>query len=64
MKISPQPNLNSNKIDLTDPACVRHWSKKLDKSKEQIAMAIEKVGDNCETVCKELGCSEILKPAQ
>jgi hypothetical protein len=58
MEISPQPHLNANKIDLADPACARHWSKKLGKSKEEIAAVIEKVGDNCETVCREFGQAE------
>jgi hypothetical protein len=64
MIISPHPRLNSNKIDLADPACARHWSKKLGKSKEEIAAAIVKVGDNCETVCKELGCSDKLQAVE
>lgn len=58
MKISPVPRLNANKIDLSDNAIARHWTKKLGKSREEIAAAIEKVGDNYETVCKELGRAE------
>jgi hypothetical protein len=53
--------LNSNKIDLSDIAVVRHWTKKLGKSKEEIAAAIEKVGDNVQTVCRELGCLDKLR---
>jgi len=62
MEISPLPRLN-NKIDLSDDAIARHWAKKLGKTKEEIAEAIEKVGDNCETVCKELGCLDKLQAA-
>jgi hypothetical protein len=62
MKISPRPHLNANKIDLAHQAVARHWSKKLGKSKDEIAAAIAKVGDNCETVCKELGCSDKYAP--
>jgi hypothetical protein len=61
MEMSRPPHLNSNKIDLSDVAVVRHWTKKLGKSKEEIAAAIEKVGDNVETVCKELGCLDKLR---
>ena len=45
------------KIDLTDETVARGWVKKLGKSKEEIAAAIEKVGDNAETVKKELDAS-------
>ena len=62
MQISPQPDLNGGKIDLADDAVARRWAKKLGKSKEEIGAAIEKVGDNCETVCKELGCLDKLRP--
>jgi hypothetical protein len=41
---------------LSDDTVARGWKKKLGKSKEQIAAAIEKVGDNAETVKRELGC--------
>jgi hypothetical protein len=41
-------------IDLSDEIAARAWVKKLGKSKEEIAAAIERVGDNAETVKKEL----------
>ena len=44
-----------NRIDLSDDAIARQWVKKLGRSRDEIAAAIEKVGDNCETVRKELG---------
>jgi hypothetical protein len=44
-----------NKIDLSDEAVAKRWAKKLGKSQDDIAAAIAKVGDNCETVRKELG---------
>jgi hypothetical protein len=54
MKIRPvKPD--RGKINLTDDVVARAWEKKLGKSKEEIAQAIEKVGDNAETVMKELG---------
>ena len=47
-----------NKIDLLDDIVARHWAKKLGKTKEEVVAAIEKVGNNCVTVRKELGCAE------
>ena len=44
-----------NRIDLSNDSLARQWAKKLGKSRDEIAAAIEKVGDNCETVRKELG---------
>jgi hypothetical protein len=44
-----------NRIDLSDDSLARQWVKKLGRSRDEIAAAIEKVGDNCETVRKELG---------
>jgi hypothetical protein len=56
MKIRPiKPNRAA--IDLSDENLARQWTKKLGKSKEEIAAAIEKVGDNAETVKRQLGCS-------
>jgi phage host-nuclease inhibitor protein Gam len=56
MKISsPRPSRNT--IDMSNDVVARHWAKKLGKSKDEIVAAIEKVGDNCETVRKELGCA-------
>jgi hypothetical protein len=46
------------RIDLSDEEVARAWVKRLGRSREEIAAAIEKVGDNAETVKKELGCDE------
>lgn len=54
MKIRPLKPSRAT-IDLTDEAVARGWTKQLGKSKEEIAAAIEKVGDNAETVKRELG---------
>jgi hypothetical protein len=43
-----------NRIDLDDPAEVRHWRKAFDASAEEIARAIEKVGNSAAAVRKEL----------
>jgi hypothetical protein len=41
-------------IDLSDETAARAWVKKLGKSRDEIAAAIDRVGDNAETVKKEL----------
>jgi hypothetical protein len=43
-----------SRIDLSGGGIAKQWVKKLGKSKEEIATAIAKVGDNAETVMKEL----------
>ena len=50
-----KPKPDRSRIDLSDDAIARQWVKKLGRSRDEIAAAIEKVGDNCETVRKELG---------
>lgn len=60
MEISPvKPE--RHKIDMSNDLVARHWAKKLGKSQKEIREAIEKVGDNPATVCKELGCPEALR---
>ena len=46
---SPKPD--RHRVDLSTPDLARRWCKHFGKSKE----SIEKVGDNVETVRKELG---------
>jgi hypothetical protein len=48
------PKPDRSRIDLSDEGIARQWVKKLGKTKEEIATAIAKVGDNAETVMKEL----------
>ena len=55
MRITPDKP-HRTRIDLTDDVAARAWAKKLGKSREEIAAAIEKVGDNASAVKKELGC--------
>lgn len=55
MKLSTSAKPNRVTIDLSDKAVARGWVRKLGKSKEEIAAAIEKVGNNAETVKRELG---------
>jgi hypothetical protein len=42
-------------IDLSNEAAASHWSKRFGRTKEEIAAAIAKVGNNPDTVAKELG---------
>jgi Protein of unknown function (DUF3606) len=48
------PKPDRSRIDLSDYEIAKQWVKKLGKSKEEIAAAISKVGDNAKTVMKEL----------
>jgi len=44
-----------NRVDISSKELSRYWCKRLKKSKPEIEAAIAKVGDNAETVMKELG---------
>ena len=57
MKITPDKP-DRTKIDLTDEVAARAWTKQLGKSREEIAAAIEKVGDCASAVKKQLGCQD------
>ena len=48
------PKPDRSRIDLSNDALVRHWVKKFGKSKDEIAIAVAKVGENAATVAKEL----------
>jgi hypothetical protein len=52
-----QCKLDRSRVDLSNRDVARHWSKHFGKSTEEIAAAIAKVGDNAQTVKKELGCA-------
>jgi hypothetical protein len=52
--ITSSPPKSRNKVDVSTKDLARQWRKRLDKSPEQIAAAVAKVGDNAETVIKEL----------
>ena len=54
------PNLHPLKpdrghVDLSNEAVARHWTKRFGRTKKEIAAAIAKVGNNPNTVAKELG---------
>jgi hypothetical protein len=54
LKTSSPPKLDRNRVDLSTKDLTRHWCKHFGKSKDDIEAAIAKVGDNAETVQKEL----------
>jgi len=47
-----------NRVDISSEEMTRHWCKRLKKSRLEIEAAIAKVGDNAQTVIKELGASQ------
>ena len=47
-----------NRVDISSKDLARHWCKRLKKSRAEIEAAIAKVGDNAETVTKELAGQE------
>jgi hypothetical protein len=54
LKTSPLPKLDRNRVDLSTRELTRHWCKRFGRAKDEIEAAIAKVGDNVETVQKEL----------
>ena len=46
-----------NRIDLSTKELARHWCKRLGVSQAELESAMAEVGDNAETVMKELGKS-------
>ena len=42
-------------IDLSDPATAHRWTKKLGVTREVLAAAVEGVGNNIESLRRELG---------
>jgi hypothetical protein len=54
MKISAKAKPNRSVIDLSDKSVARAWAKKLGKSPKQISDAVAKVGNNAETIKREL----------
>ena len=47
-----------NRVDISSKDLAQHWCKRLKKSRAEIEAAIAKVGDNAETVMKELGAPD------
>jgi hypothetical protein len=43
------------RVDVSSKAMARHWSKRFKKPESEIVAAVAKVGDNPETVMKQLG---------
>jgi len=47
-----------NRVDISSKELARHWCKRLRKSRLEIEAAIAKVGDNAQTVIKELEANQ------
>ena len=52
-----------NRVDISSKEMARFWCKRFKKSKPEIEAAIAKVGDNAETVMKELGAKRACNAA-
>jgi 3-oxoacyl-[acyl-carrier-protein] synthase III len=46
-----------SKINMSDPRELKYWCKALEASEEQLAKAVDKVGNSAATVRKELALS-------
>ena len=51
---SSRPKPARNRVDISTVNSARLWRKRLNKSTEEIEAAVAKVGNNAETVIKEL----------
>jgi hypothetical protein len=58
MVISSSAKTARNRVDMSSKELARHWCKRFKKSQPEIEAAIAKVGDNAETVMKELGAKQ------
>jgi Protein of unknown function (DUF3606) len=50
-----------NRIDLSTKVLARHWCKHLGASQDELEAAMAKVGDNAETVLKELRSKSLFR---
>ena len=58
MRILARNKVGGNRINISNDELTRHWRKYFGTSKEKIEAAVAKVGDNPETVQKELRAQE------
>jgi hypothetical protein len=54
MITSRRKQLSRNCVDASDKVSVRQWRKRLGKSAQEVEAAVAKVGNNAESVAKEL----------
>ena len=52
--ITSKPKPSRNCVDISTKVSVRQWRKRLGKSAEEVEAAVAKVGNNAETIIKEL----------
>ncbi len=58
MVISTSTKLTQRRVNVSDKTLARHWRKRFKKSKTDIEAAVAKVGDNPETVMKQLASAK------
>ena len=58
MRTLSRSKVARNRVDISNQESTRHWRKYFGASKEKIEAAVAKVGDNPETVQKELCAQE------
>lgn len=54
MPLTTKITQRRDSVDLSTDEMARHWCKALGAPREEIELAVAKVGANCETVRKEL----------
>jgi hypothetical protein len=54
MRISSRTKTVRNRVDISSKELARHWCKYFGTSRDKIEAAVAKVGDNPETVHKEI----------
>jgi len=54
MRITSRTKAVRNRVDISSKELTRHWCKYFGTSKDKIEAAVAKVGDNPETVQKEI----------
>jgi len=58
MVISTSAKLTQRRVNVSDKTLAGHWRKRFKKSKTEVEAAVAKVGDNPETVMKQLASAK------
>jgi Protein of unknown function (DUF3606) len=58
MVIPTSAKLTQRRVNVSDKTLARHWRKRFKKSKTEVEAAVAKVGDNPETVMKQLASAK------
>jgi hypothetical protein len=57
--ITSKPKPSRNCVDVSSKVAVRQWRKRLGKSAKEVEAAVAKVGNNAESVIKELETKQV-----